>query len=101
MIASDELFGDELFGSERTAIVQRSGESQVAVLALLGRAVPVGAFAASAVVAWYADSTFWLVLTSLAAAFFSLMLGLHVVLWRLECRRANTHDQQEGVSKAG
>jgi len=88
-------------GSHTAAIVKPDGKTQVASLALLGRAVPVGAFAASAVVAWYADSTFWLVLTSLAAALFSLMLGLHVVLWRLECRRANTHDQQEGVSKAG
>ena len=84
MIASDELFG-----SERTAIVQRSGESQVAVLALLGRAVPVGVFTASALVAWHAHSTFGLVLTSLAAALSSVLLGVRFVLWRLECRRSN------------
>jgi len=81
--------------------VKLENKTAVTGLRVLGHTVPVGAFAASAVVAWYADSTYWFVLTSIATAFFSLLLGLNLVLWRLECRRAKLQEQVKGNPNAG
>ena len=87
---------DEILGSDTPPMVKRDGKSQVAVLVLIGRTVPVVVFAAAAVVAWCANSNFLCVLSSVTAALYSLQLGLHFVLWRLECRRAKRRDAPEG-----
>jgi hypothetical protein len=92
---------DKFIDGHKAATVMPENRAQVAVLGLLGRAAPVGVLAASAVVAWCANSTFWLVLTTLGAAFFSWMLGLHFIFWRLECRRARTRGELERVPHAG
>ena len=75
-------------------------ETQVTGLCVLGHTVPVGAFGASAVIAWCVNSTTLFVLSSIATAFCSLLLGLHLVLWRLQCRRARMQEQVKGKPNA-
>ena len=92
---------EESFGSQKTAIVKPETKTQVVLLGLIGRAVPVFALAASAAVAWYANSAFWFALTTLGAALFFLVLCLHFVLWRLQCQRPATEGELERNRNAG